>query len=148
MNVWVRSRQWNQISPLVQTASPLNFIKSFGMTLCERHQLLFPERATFRDPEARYNFFFTKERQKSSFPKELEANYSFKLRLQNCIESDRKSNETGKLPEIINNDQSGFLKRRSIAENIYWVAYGQTQSRSLFSLFVFFFFFFFFFPCR
>ena len=32
-----------------------------------------------------------------------------------------------------------------VARAFYWVAYGQTQSRSTFSLFVFFFFFFFFF---
>ena len=35
-----------------------------------------------------------------------------------------------------------------VARAFYWVAYGQTQSRSTFSLFVFFFFFFFFFFFR
>ena len=82
--------------------------------------MLFSKRATIGDAATRYYFSFTKEGQKPSFLKNWRPisllNWDYK------IASKAIGNRIKRvLPKIINGDQSGFLKGRSIAESIFLI---------------------------
>ena len=76
---------------------PAKFYKVFGMT--SLLSLWIPptvpfKRGNYTRPKHKRYFLFFRKKKKTSSPKELEANNSFKLRIQNRIGGDRKSNET------------------------------------------------------
>ena len=121
-NVLKASRQWRWVSPLGQMASQQNPIKFFGTTCQARHLL-----ASLNSSFSKGHLSIAQRRGLITlFPKKNKPRQFLKkwrpISLLNCdykITAKAVATRMKRvLPDIINNDQAGFLKGRSIGENV------------------------------